>query len=89
MKMFEKFDGFKLGFPAEIHVFGLYRKVREGSRSISSNFHRNRTTGDLANTQKRHSPIIVLFSFIQYTVWNMESDVQSKNTEIQRPEANS
>ena len=29
----------KLGFPAEIQVSGLYRKVREGSSLISSNFH--------------------------------------------------
>ena len=53
------------GFPAEFLVFGPYRKLRQASRSISSNFHRNRTAGELVNTQKRHFPIICLFSFTQ------------------------
>ena len=38
-KNFEYFEGLKLGFPSEIQVSGLYRKVREGSSLISSNFH--------------------------------------------------
>ena len=44
-------------FSSEILVFGLYRKVWDWSRSISSNVHRNRTAGDLVNTQKRGCPI--------------------------------
>ena len=62
----EHVEGFKLGFPVEILICGLYRKVREGSRPISSSFHQNRTTGDLVNTQKCHSPRICFFSFTQY-----------------------
>ena len=65
MNMFEHVDGFKLCFPVEFLVFGLYRKLQEGPRSISSYFHWIRTTGDLVNTQKRHSPRICLFSFTQ------------------------
>ena len=47
-------------------MFGLHGKLREDSRSISSNFHRNRTTGDLVKTQKMSFPEKLLFSFTQY-----------------------
>ena len=57
---FENVEGCKLGFPAEIQVSGLYRKVREGSSLISPYFHQNLTTGSLVNIQKQHSPIIFI-----------------------------
>ena len=66
--MFENIEGYMLGFLDKIQISGLYRKVREGSSLISCNFHQNLTTGSLVNTQKRHSPRMSLFSFMQYSM---------------------
>ena len=77
----EKLKRYNGGFPAEFLVFGPYRKVWEWFRSISSNFHRNRTAGELKHPKNVISRY-VLFSFTQYQTQHVSNILTTKTKRL-------
>ena len=83
-KKFKRCNG---GFPAEILVLGPYRKVWDWFRSISSNYLRNRTAGELVNTQKCHYTIMCYSPSHSKKAWMCSDQDQAQDQNKKQDES--